>query len=81
MDYLYDPVNAARITAEVQYITPVKGVQDELLDWARDAPPGRGARSLFPPPATTADRCASFANLPGEEEEKFDEKFSEITGA
>ena len=35
---------------------------------------------LFPPPET-ADRLRSFANLPGEEEELYDEKFSEITGA
>ena len=28
MNYVYDPVNAARITAEVQYIPPVQGVQE-----------------------------------------------------
>ena len=30
MNYVYDPENAARITEWVQYISPVKGVQEAL---------------------------------------------------
>ena len=30
INYVYDPEHAAQITAEVQYISPVKGVADEL---------------------------------------------------
>ena len=37
MDYVYDPANAARITASVQYMSPVKGVQDELRKIGGDA--------------------------------------------
>ena len=32
MDYCYDPVNAARIAAWVNYISPVDGVRDILAD-------------------------------------------------
>ena len=35
MDYVYDPVNAAKIAAYVQFISPVKGVQDELVQAGR----------------------------------------------
>ena len=30
MNFVYDPVNAAKIAAYVQFISPVRGVQDEL---------------------------------------------------
>ena len=35
MDFVYDPVNAAQIAAYVQFISPVKGVQDELVKHGR----------------------------------------------
>ena len=81
MDYLYDPVNAARVTYEVQYITPVNGVQDALLALGEEDAALLAEDPLLFPPPETADRLRSFANLPGEEEELYDEKFSEITGA
>ena len=36
MDFVYDPANAARIAAYVQYISPVQGVQDELRKMGGD---------------------------------------------
>ena len=77
MDFVYDPVQAARITASVQYISPVKGVREELakIDEALAANP-----LLFPDAATNA-RLKSFASLSEEVEQEFDEAFSRITGA
>jgi spermidine/putrescine transport system substrate-binding protein len=77
MDFVYDPVQAARITAKVQFISPVKGVQEELakIDEKLAANP-----LLFPDAATSA-RLKIFANLSEPVEQEFDEAFSRITGA
>jgi spermidine/putrescine transport system substrate-binding protein len=80
MDYVYDPVNAARITASVQYISPVKGVQDELSNMGGDAAALAEDALLFPDAATIA-RLQSWGSLSEEEEAKFDERFAAITGA
>ena len=77
MDFVYDPVQAAQITAAVKFISPVKGVQAELakIDEALATNP-----LLFPDAAISA-RLKSFANLTEEVEQEFDEAFSRITGA
>ena len=31
MNFVYDPVQAAQLTAYVQFVSPVKGVRDELI--------------------------------------------------
>ena len=79
-DYVYDPVNAARITASVQYISPVKGVQDELANMGGDAAKLAEDALLFPD-AATIGRLQSWGALSEEEEAKFDERFASITGA
>jgi spermidine/putrescine transport system substrate-binding protein len=79
-DYVYDPANAARITASVQYISPVKGVQDELVKLGGDAAKLAEDKLLFPDEATIA-RLQSWGALSEEEEAKFDERFASITGA
>lgn len=80
MDYVYDPVNAARITASVQYISPVKGVQDALSNMGGDAAALAEDALLFPD-AATISRLQSWGALSEEEEAKFDERFAVITGA
>jgi spermidine/putrescine transport system substrate-binding protein len=80
MNYVYDPVNAARITAEVQYMSPVEGVRDELIKMGGDAAVLAENPLLFPDDATLA-RLQSWGSLSEEEEAKFDERFSSITGA
>lgn len=77
MHFVYDPAQAARITAHVQYISPVKGVREEL---AKIDPELAANPLLFPDRATNA-RLRSFANLGEEAEQQFDEAFSRITGA
>ena len=80
MDYVYDPVNAARITATVQYISPVKGVQDEMRKMGGDAAKLADDPLLFPTAETIA-RLQSWGPLSEAEEAKFDEAFASITGA
>jgi spermidine/putrescine transport system substrate-binding protein len=80
MNYVYDPVNAARITAEVQYMSPVEGVRDELIKMGGDAAALAENPLLFPDDATLA-RLQSWGSLSEEEEAKFDERFSSIIGA
>ena len=80
IDYVYDPVNAARITASVQYISPVKGVQEELRKMGGDAAKLADDPLLFPT-AETIGRLQSWGALAEAEEAKFDEAFASITGA
>ena len=80
MNYVYDPVNAARITASVQYISPVKGVQDALVNMGGENAALAEDALLFPDAATIA-RLQSWGALSEEEEAKFDERFAAITGA
>lgn len=80
MNYVYDPVNAARITAFVQYMSPVEGVRDELIKLGGDATALADNTLLFPDDATLA-RLQSWGSLSEEEEAKFDERFSSIIGA
>ena len=80
MNYVYDPVNAARITAEVQYMSPVEGVRDELVKLGGESAELADNPLLFPDDATLA-RLQSWGSLSEEEEAKFDERFSAITGA
>jgi spermidine/putrescine transport system substrate-binding protein len=50
-------VNAAKIAAYVQFISPVKGVQDELVKLGGDAAALAESPLLFP---SEEDRAASF---------------------
>ncbi len=77
MDFCYDPVQAAQITAWVQYVSPVAGVRDEL---AKIDPELAENPLLFPDDETVA-RTFAFANLDEETEAQYDARFSEITGA
>jgi spermidine/putrescine transport system substrate-binding protein len=77
MDFVYDPVQAAQITAYVQYISPVKGVREEVakIDAALADNP------LLFPDDETKKRLFPFADLSDEVEVQFEEAFSGIIGA
>jgi spermidine/putrescine transport system substrate-binding protein len=77
MDFVYDPVQAARITAWVAYVSPVVGVQEEL---AKIDPELAESLLLFPDEATTS-QLHGFATLSEDVEAEYDARFSEITGA
>jgi len=77
MDFVYDPVEAAQITAWVQYVSPVKGVREEV---AKIDPELAENPLVFPDDDTLAN-VFDFANLDEETEAQFDEAFSSIVGA
>ena len=80
MNFVYDPVNAARITAFVQYISPVQGVQEELRKMGGDAADLADSPLLFPDAATLA-RLQTWGNLSDTEEAKFDAEFAKVSGS
>jgi len=77
MNFVYDPVQAAQITAYVGYVSPVAGMQAELekIDPALANDP-----LIFPNDATLA-ATQTFAALSEDVEAEFDAAFSAITGA
>ncbi|MEK7295436.1 MAG: extracellular solute-binding protein, partial [Actinomycetota bacterium] len=77
MNFVYDPAQAAQLSAYVQYLSPVSGVQDEL---AKIDPELAGNPLMFPDDATSS-RLRSWATLTEEVEAEFDAAFSSITGA
>ncbi len=79
MNFVYDPVQAAQLTAWVQFITPVKGVRDELVKMGGDAAALAESPILFPTEEDAA-RLHVFADLPDEADVAITERFLQITG-
>jgi spermidine/putrescine transport system substrate-binding protein len=77
MNFVYDPVQAAQITAWVGYVSPVAGVREELekLDAELANDP-----LVFPDDETLAN-TKGFAPLSEEVEAEYDAAFSAIIGA
>jgi spermidine/putrescine transport system substrate-binding protein len=75
MDYCYDPVNMARITAEVQYIPAVEGTGEELA--AID--PALADNPLINPPAEYRDVAVVWRALSDEEDQQFTAMYAEVT--
>jgi spermidine/putrescine transport system substrate-binding protein len=68
LNFAYTPENAAKITEYVQYVTPVKGVQEILK---KDAPELANDPKIFPTEAEIAD-CSEDPNPPGSPEDVAD---------
>lgn len=77
IDFFYDPAQAAQLTAWVQYVSPVKGVREEV---AKIDPELADNVLIFPDDATLAN-TRTFANLADDVEAEFDAAFSRIVGA
>jgi len=77
MDFVYDPVQAAQLTAWVQYVSPVKGVQEEVAK----IDPDLAENPLIFPTEETLAQVHGFANLDEDTEAEFDEAFASIVGA
>jgi spermidine/putrescine transport system substrate-binding protein len=77
MNYVYEPEVAAKITAYVGSITPVKGVQ-ELV--AKIDPDLAQNPLVFPDDATQA-RLSGYPNLTSAEERQMNERFATVTGS
>ena len=72
MDFVYDPVQAAQLTALLQFISPVKGVQEEV---AKIDPELAENPLVFPDEAMLAN-VYDFAYLDDETQAQFDEAWS-----
>jgi spermidine/putrescine transport system substrate-binding protein len=79
MDYVYDPVNAARVAAYVGFNSPVEGVREELRKDPETA--ALADSTLMFPDEATLEKVHVFASLDEDEEAKFEERFSDIIGA
>jgi spermidine/putrescine transport system substrate-binding protein len=80
MNFVYDPVNAARLTTFIQYMSPVKGVREELIKMGGESAALADNPLVFPDDATLR-KLQSWGSLSETEETKFDERFASITGA
>lgn len=80
INFFYDPKNAAVLTAEIQYISPVNGVAEELTKLGGDA-----AKLVDNPLVVPTDdflaKLSIFGVLDAKTEEQFDKRFAEVTGA
>jgi spermidine/putrescine transport system substrate-binding protein len=77
MNYVYDPEVQAKIAAEVQYVTPVKGVREVLAK--KD--PKLAENELIFPSDELLKRSYIFRNLPPDEEQELDSRFQQVIGA
>lgn len=79
MNFVYDPANAARITAAVQYISPVLGVREELQR-AGGPSAALAANPILFPDDETRRRLYFWAGLDTATEDELQARFSSITG-
>ncbi|WP_327294972.1 MULTISPECIES: spermidine/putrescine ABC transporter substrate-binding protein [unclassified Streptomyces] len=77
MDYYYEPAVAAKLTAYINYLSPVDGIRGEL---AKIAPELAANQLILPDKAMTA-RSHSFRSLSSKEDAAYEEKFSRLIGA
>ncbi|MFO7628253.1 MAG: spermidine/putrescine ABC transporter substrate-binding protein [Prochlorococcaceae cyanobacterium] len=77
LNWVYEPSEAARIAAAVQYISPVEGVSDIL---SKDQATAQLASNpLMFSDAAMLKRLYSFGPLSASEEERWEERFARIT--
>lgn len=79
MNFVYDPANAALITAAVGYISPVLGVKERLQGQGGEAAKLAASPVLFPDEATRR-RLYFWAGTTPAEEAALQARFSRITG-
>ncbi|MFM7312549.1 MAG: spermidine/putrescine ABC transporter substrate-binding protein [Cyanobium sp.] len=77
LNWVYDPVNAARIAASVQYISPVEGVQQILYQEPATRSLARNLQMF--PDAAMRERLRVFGPLTPADEIRFDERFARIS--
>jgi hypothetical protein len=77
MNWVYEPVEAARIAAAVQYISPVEGMREILAK--NPATAALAGNPLMFPDAATRQRLHIFGPLGDQEEARWEERFAQIT--
>ena len=78
MNFVYDPDNAARITAFVQYVSPVVGAKEALLRLGGDAAKLATSPILFPDDATRR-RLYFWSGTTPAEEADLQARFSKLS--
>jgi spermidine/putrescine transport system substrate-binding protein len=76
IDFYYDPQVAATVAAWVNYITPVVGAQDAMVDIDEDLVENE---AIFPTEETLA-RTAVFRTLDVAEDGRYSSEFAAVTG-
>ena len=79
MNFFYDPEVAAKITAYVNYVSPVDGVQAVLEKSAKTKE--LASNPLVFPDEETKKRLALFPDLTVDEEQQMNERFEAVIGA
>jgi spermidine/putrescine transport system substrate-binding protein len=74
INYYYDPVNAAELAAWVNYVTPVVGAKEAMLNIDSEL----AENELIFPSEETLAKLSSFRPLDGAEEKKFSEAWARI---
>ena len=77
MNYVYDPVVAAKIAAYVNYVTPVRGAREEL---AKEDPETADNQLIVPSDETLA-KLQPYIQFSLEEEREATEAMQRVTGA
>lgn len=77
MNYVYDPPVAAKLAAYVNYLSPVKGVKEILLD----TDPELANNPLIFPPDDVVARLHNYPALSPADETAMHERMAQVTGA
>ncbi|MGW0733492.1 polyamine ABC transporter substrate-binding protein [Streptomyces sp. NPDC002851] len=77
IDYYYELPNAAELAAWINYICPVAGVKEELAKIDKSI----AEDPLIVPDKKMAEKSHAFRALGNKEEQKYEAKFAQLTGA
>ena len=81
MNWFYEPEVAAKIAAYVNYVTPVKGVQEILAADKDKEVAALAENTLIFPDASIDARLHGFPDLDVDAEQQMNEAFAGVTGA
>jgi spermidine/putrescine transport system substrate-binding protein len=76
INFYYDPVNAATIEVYVNYVCPVKGAKDIMLE----SNPDLANNPLIFPPPDYISRLHQFRSTTAEEETSWSEAYTKVMG-
>ncbi|MEU6160805.1 spermidine/putrescine ABC transporter substrate-binding protein [Streptomyces sp. NPDC047130] len=77
IDHYYQPANAARLAAYINYVCPVDGVKEELAKLDPEA----AENPLILPDREMAEKSRAFRSLDDKEETAYEAAFAKLTGA
>jgi len=80
INFFYDPTNAAVLTAKIAYVSPVEGTANALTAMGGDAAKLVDNPLVIPTDESLA-KLSIFGPLDVKEEQKFNQRFAQITGS